>query len=233
MVEIISECGINHNGSMWLAKELIRESKNNGADVAKFQIYEVDTILTKDFKWYDFCKHAQLTKEQVALLMDECDDVGIEFLASIFSADRVKWTEELGMKRYKIASRNNFSSNDCERELIDAIANTGKDIIFSLGQWTERELPVINTTGKVNFLYCISKYPTMPEDIDWNEFSNSRYDGFSDHTIGIEATKKVMDLGVKIVEKHFTMDKNMFGPDHSGSMEPHELKELVNYAKGK
>lgn len=216
-------------GSMWLANKLIHAAKANGATVAKFQIYETDRIVDKDFEWYSFAKHAELTKENVMYLMDVCDDVGIEFLASVFDADKVKWTEELGMKRYKIASRNNYSNDNCERKLIDAIATTGKDIIFSLGWWKDKELPIIKTTGKVNFLYCISKYPTMPEDIDWNEFSNGTYNGFSDHTIGITAAKKAIDLGAKIVEKHFTLDKNFYGPDHSGSMIPIELKELVNY----
>lgn len=233
MVEIIAEIGQNHCGSMWLAKKLIEEAWINDADVAKFQIYDTDKIMAKDFEWYKTTKNAELTKDNVIELMDYCDTIGIEFLSSVFNADRVQWTEELGMKRYKIAARNNYSNDNCERELIDAISKTGKDIIFSLGWWTDKNLPSITTAGKVDFLYCISKYPTMPEDIDWDAFRlglNNVHSGFSDHTIGIEAAQKAIDLGAKIVEKHFTMDKRLYGPDHKGSMDPKELRALTDYA---
>lgn len=229
MVEIIAECGINHNGSMWLAKELIQEAKWNGADVAKFQIYDVDKIFKPDFEWYRFCKHAQLSEEQVIYLMDVCDDLGIEFMASVFDADLVDLTEKWGMKRYKIASRSVYDS-----QLLNAIGNTNKDVIVSLGM-VDINKPeiVIKTNGAVDYLYCVSKYPTMPEEINWHEFQHVNYSGFSDHTIGIETAKKAIDLGTKIIEKHFTLDKNMYGPDHAGSMEPDELKELVEYARRK
>lgn len=226
MVEIIAEIGVNHCGSMWLAKRLIQEAKYNGADVAKFQIYNVDKIFKLDFEWYKFCKHAQLDEPQIIELMNACDDVGIEFMASIFDASLVKLTERLGMKRYKIASRSVY-----DRELLDAIGNTNKDIIISLGIWNENEFPKISTNGKVDYLYCVSKYPTMPEDIDWNEIY--KYSGFSDHTIGLDASKRAVDMGAQIIEKHFTLDKNMYGPDHLGSMEPYELRRLVDYAKRK
>lgn len=216
---------------MNLAKWLIISAKLNGADVAKFQVYDVDNILSKDFEWYVSLKHTQLTKENVKYLKNVCDEVGIEFLASVFDTIRVDWLEEIGVKRYKIASRSIYN-----KDLIDAIMKTGKDMIISLGMWNEDEFPKIHLNAlyqDINYLYCISKYPTNPKDIDWEELSSAKYTGFSDHTIGLESAKKAIDLGVRIIEKHFTFDRNLPGPDHKGSMTPDELYRLVEYSKHK
>lgn len=225
-IQIIAEIGQNHNGDMGIAKKLIEAAKENGADVAKFQLYDVDAIFPPDFEWYKEAKEAQMDKEQISELAAYCDKTGIEFMASVFDIGRMQWCEEIGMKRYKIASRSIY-----EHELIDAVAGTGKDIIASLGMYKEKDFPVINTKGRVDFLYCVAKYPTLPEDLDFQEADFSRYSGFSDHTIGIEATLIAMARGAMIIEKHFTLDKNMHGPDHSGSMEPQELKEIVQYKR--
>ncbi len=223
---IIAEIGQNHNGDMNIAKKLILSAKEKGADIAKFQLYDVDRIFTPDFEWYKEGKDAQLNKEQVFHLADECNKVGIEFMASVFDLERVGWTEEIGMSRYKIASRSIY-----DRELIDAIASTGKDMIVALGMWEEDGFPVIETSGKVDFLYCVAKYPTMPEDLNFLKIDFNKYSGFSDHTIGVESSIVAMSRGAKIIEKHFTLDKTMHGPDHSGSMEPNELGQLAGYAK--
>lgn len=223
-ITIIAEIGQNHNGDMRLAKELIREAKANGADIAKFQLFDTDYIFKPDFKWYKEAKQAELTKEQVKELHKECQKVGIEFLASVFDVERVKWTEEIGMRRYKIASRSIY-----DKELIKAIEKTKKPIIASLGMWKEPEFPKIQ--GKVDYLFCVSKYPTLDEDLTGFPEKFDRYSGFSDHTIGIKWAIEAMKRGAKIIEKHFTLDKNMHGPDHKCSIEPHELKELVKYAR--
>ena len=130
------------------------------------------------------------------------------------------------MKKYKIASRSIYEEN-----LTNAIASTGKDIIVSLGMYKGKGFPQINTSGKVDYLYCVAKYPTMPEDLGFLNVDFSRYSGFSDHTIGITATLVAISRGARIIEKHFTLDKQMHGPDHSGSMDPMELEELVSYAR--
>lgn len=223
---IIAEIGQNHNGDMDIAKKLIRSAKEKGADVAKFQLYDVDRIFPPNFEWYKEGKEAQLGKKQVFHLADECKKVGIEFMASVFDLERFGWTEELGMSRYKIASRSIYDT-----ELIDAIASTGKDMIVALGMWEREDFPVIETSGKLDFLYCVSKYPTMPEDLDILNVDFNKYSGFSDHTIGVEASIVALSRGAEIIEKHFTLDKKMYGPDHSGSMEPNELGQLVEYAK--
>ena len=223
---IIAEIGQNHNGNMDIAKRLIRLAKESGADIAKFQLYDVDKIFTPDFKWYKEGKQSQLTKKQTKELAEECRKVGIEFMASVFDLKGVDWMEEISVKRYKIASRSIY-----EYDLIDAIAATGKDIIVSLGMYKEKGFPVIRTPAKVDYLYCISKYPALPEDLDFTRVNFNKYSGFSDHTIGIEAAIDAISRGARIIEKHFTLDKNMHGPDHLLSAEPAELKLLVDYAR--
>ena len=223
---IIAEIGQNHNGDMEIARKLISAAKEGEADIAKFQLYDVDSILLPTFEWYKEAKQAQLTREQVVELSAWCGKTGIEFMASVFDTDRVKWCQDIGMKRYKIASRSIY-----DRQLIDAIADTGKDIIASLGMYRDKDFPRIDTSGKVDFLYCIAEYPTAPEDLNFLEVDFNKYSGFSDHTIGIEAALVAMARGARIIEKHFTLDKQMCGPDHLISMGPDELRQIVDFSK--
>jgi len=223
---IIAEIGQNHNGAMSIAKELICAAKEKGAHIAKFQLYDVDKIFAPDFEWYKEAKEAQLSKGQVVELSEICSKADIEFSASVFDIERFGWTEELGIKRYKIASRSIYDKN-----LVDSIASTGKDIIVSLGMYEEEGFPNIIGKGKIDYLYCVAKYPTMPEDLDFKNIDFEKFSGFSDHTIGIMASIVAMARGAKIIEKHFTLDKKMHGPDHSGSMDPDELREIVKYAE--
>jgi len=223
---IIAEIGLNHNGNLDIAKCLVKEAKDCGADIAKFQFFDVSEYFSPDFKWYEACMKARLSFEQAAEIKRFCDKTGIEFLASVFNLTGVEWAERLKMKRYKIASR---TIN--REDIIDAACCTGKDIIVSLGMWNKKQFPKIKTKGKVDFLYCISKYPTMPKDLKFNEVDFSKYAGFSDHTIGIDAASVAIARGAKIIEKHFTLSKKMYGPDHAGSMEPSELCEIVKVAR--
>lgn len=223
---VIAEIGQNHNGDMEMARELITAAKEADAAVAKFQLFDVEAIFPPDDKWNTERKKAQLSREQVQELADYCEKTGIEFMASVFDTERVKWCQDIGMKRYKIASLSIYDS-----QLIDAIADTGKDIIASLGMYREKGFPRIKTSGRVDFLYCVAKYPAYPEDlnfltVDFNEFS-----GFSDHTIGIEASLIAMARGARIIEKHFTLDKKLPGPNHIHSVEPDELKQMVEFSR--
>jgi len=244
-IEIISEIGINHNGDMKLASEMIKISKACNADVAKFQIYDPCEILDKNHPgikpWWDVLKKCGLSKDNVRYLKDECDRYEIEFLASVFSLEAVDWAEEVGMKRYKIASRSIY-----EDELVRKVLDTGKETIVSLGMMDARGVP--NTIQKawaswqVKCLYCVSKYPTPLKDL---RFSNRMfephtyrlseigagivYEGFSDHTIGTTAAAVAMSYGAKIIEKHFTLDKNMHGSDHVCSMTPDELTNICRF----
>ena len=224
-MEIIAEIGQNHNGDMQLARRLIAEAKAAGADVAKFQVYEARALFPKqDNEWFDYNCHTELGRADVEMLAAECERVGIEFMASVFDVERVPWLEGVGMRRYKIASR---SVRD--RALLDAVAGTGKAMIVSLGMWNEPGFPEIHTSGVVEYLYCIAKYPTPLSELHLGAVNFSCYAGFSDHTVGIEAAMIALSRGARIVEKHFTVDKAMFGPDHSGSMTPSELAALCQF----
>lgn len=209
---------------MELAKKMIRTAKECGADIAKFQLYDVDYITDPSDEVYEELKATQLSKKQLKEVFDECQKVGIEFMTSVFDAERVKWTEELGMKRYKIASR---SIED--KELINAIEKTGKPIIASLGMWDKIDFPEIK--GKVDYLYCIAEYPALDKHLEGFPAIFDRYSGFSDHTIGTKWAKIAIDRGARIIEKHFTLDKSMPGADQVGSANPEELKEIINYIK--
>jgi len=218
-VEIIAEIGQNHNGDIVLARELIHSAKESGADVAKFQVYDARTLFPKEGnEWFDYNCNTELSRKQIEELAEECSRVGIEFMASVFDVERVAWLEEVGVKRYKIASR---SIRDVD--LIATLAATGKPLLASLGMWQGSKFPEIKNSVKVDFLYCISKYPTPLSDLQFSQVDFNIYTGFSDHTIGVNASITALARGAKVLEKHFTLDKSLMGPDHAGSMTPEEL----------
>jgi len=225
-ITICAEIGHNHNGDFAIAKELIHKAKELGADIAKFQLYDTDKLFKPDFEWYWDLKRGELDFEQWTEVARECRKAGIECLASVFDTERVDWCQKVGVMRYKIASRSIYDT-----ELLDKVISTGKDIIISLGMVDARGVPKITAPVKVDYLYCIAKYPTPLSDLHFNEVDFRKYGGFSDHTVGIEAPVMAMARGARIIEKHFTLDKKMDGCDHSGSMEPDELRELVRFAR--
>jgi len=224
-MEIIAEIGQNHNGDMELARKMIRSAKDNGADVAKFQVFDADKVFGKqDNEWYEYNCKTQLSRENVLQLAEECKRVDIEFMASVFDVERIQWLEEAGVKKYKLASR---SINDSE--LINAIVKTGKPIIISLGYWRGNEFPRINSSAPIYFLYCITEYPAKLKDLKLGLVDFTKYSGFSDHTTGVSAALAALSRGTRILEKHFTLDKTMYGPDHSCSMIPGELRQIHNF----
>jgi sialic acid synthase SpsE len=229
MIEIIAEIGQNFNGDIGTAKKLIQLAKESGADVAKFQVYNARDLFEKDNNpWFDYNCKTELTKEHINILVDECVRVGIEFMASVFDEERVEWLEEFEVKRYKIASRSIYN-----KSLVDKVIATNKPTIISLGIWDGDELPEFTSRAGVDYLYCVPKYPTALNDLDFKSIDfEHKYSGFSDHTLGIVAPIVALSRGARIIEKHFTADKNMYGPDHLGSMTPSELKELVTYKEG-
>ncbi len=221
-MEIIAEIGQNHNGDMDLAVRLIRAARRGGADAAKFQVYDAKALFPKqDNPWYDYNCRTELSQEQVRRLAAACEQEGIEFLASVFDVDRVAWLEDVGVRRFKLASR---SIRDIA--LIERLCRTGRPLLVSLGMWTGRDFPVIPTRARVDYLYCISEYPTSLDRLRLASVDFTRYAGFSDHTTGIHAAQAALARGARILEKHFTLDKNMVGPDHAGSMNPSDLERL-------
>ena len=221
-MEIIAEIGQNHNGDMALARQLIHSAKENGADVAKFQLYDARALFPEEGnEWFAYNCKTELSRDQIGYLADECRYVGIEFMASVFDVERIAWLEEVGVKRHKIASR---SIRDAA--LIEALVATGKPLLVSLGMWDGPDFPEIKNSADVGFLYCVSKYPTPLSGLHLSRVDFDTYSGFSDHTIGINASIAAMARGARVLEKHFTMDKAMYGPDHSGSMTPDELAAI-------
>lgn len=221
MVEIISEIGQNFQSDINFAKMLIHEAKRCGANTAKFQFYNVDLIYKPTDRWYAWAKNCQLSIKDVKALMDECEKVGIDFLCSVFDENRVRWCEELGVKRYKIACRSFF-----DKPLLDMVEATGKEVIQSIP--FKVRIPK-HRRKNFKYLYCVDKYPARPEEVDILNIDFSEYDGFSDHTIGTAVPIMAMQQGARIIEKHFTLDKKAEGPDHAGSMTPNELECLVRY----
>ena len=222
-MEIIAEIGQNHNGDLELACELIKKAKVCGADVAKFQLYDAKNLFPKEGnEWYEYNCKTELSFEDVEMLDRVCKEEGIEFMASVFDVKRIRWLEDLNVKRYKIASRSIH-----EEHLINAVIETGKPVLISLGMWKQETFP--SYSGNISYLYCISKYPTPLKELDFSKIDFSSYAGFSDHTEGVVAPITALARGAKIIEKHFTIDKTMHGPDHSGSMTPQELTEICNY----
>lgn len=224
-IKIIAEIGQNHNGDMALACELIQAAHESGADVAKFQVYDAPALFPREGnEWFDYNCKTELNQDQLQALADECARVGIEFMASVFDVERIRWLEAVGVKRYKVASR---SVRDTA--LINALCQTGKPLLVSLGMWSEETFPAINTPAGVGFLYCVSRYPTALEDLHLARIDFSRYAGFSDHSIGIHAAQIALARGATVLEKHFTLDKRMVGPDHAGSMTPDELAAIDDF----
>jgi len=226
-MEIIAEIGQNHNGDMDLAKKMILSAKENGADVVKFQLFDAKKVFPRENNpWFDYNCKTELSREQIHFLSDECKKAGIEFMASVFDAARVDWLEEVFVKRHKVASR-----SIREKELISKLCKTNKPLLISLGMWKGKKFPVLPKGCKKNFLYCVAKYPAPLDELNIGAVDFNRYAGFSDHSIGISAAIAALSRGAGIIEKHFTLDKNMYGPDHSCSMTANELKSLDLFRK--
>ena len=213
---IISEIGQNWVGNISLAEKLIYLAKENGSDLVKFQLYD-------SVKLYGKKQKEELRFGEAKHLFDYGGKIGIEVFFSVFDAERVKWCEEIGVHRYKMA----FSQKD-NLELYRAICYTHKDIFISC--CPPYKVPEPYTLGSnwidIKMLHCVPKYPATIEDYHLpHEFVNV---GISDHTIGLDLAKIAIVKGAKIIEKHFAIDHHT-GVDAEWSMTPDELKELKRW----
>lgn len=234
-IEIIAECGINHCGSLSTMMAMIENAKQCGADVVKFQLYDPRKRVDLDTHPYkEILLKSYLTRRQLYILKDYADRFEIEFMCSVFDADKVDWLEEINVKRHKIGSKSVF-----DKELLEKAFSTNKEVLISTGWITAEKTKEYNTNfhdvwnflnkEKSRFLYCVSKYPTDYSDLEFEEF-NSAFEGYSDHTIGITACIVAMSRGAKIIEKHFVLNKTDFeGPDILHSCTPNELSALCEY----
>lgn len=250
---IIAEIGSNHNGDMNLAKQIIQEAKNCGADCVKFQSFDVSSLVSKEEyekneKYNDSSKKHfgslremvekyYLRKEQHYELKEYCDSIQIDFSSTPFSNKEVDLLVSLDVPFIKVASMdiNNLP-------FLEYVGNQKKPVVLSTGMSDlgeiERALKVIEDSGnkEIILLHCISIYPPKYKDINLRNIlmlkSAFAYPvGFSDHSIGTSIPLAAVTLGSCIIEKHFTLDKNLPGWDHAISSDPKELRKLVEESK--
>ena len=244
---IIAEAGVNHNGSVEIALELIKKAKEIGADCVKFQTFKTEEIVTlsapkanyqlkvtdKDETQFQMLKKLELSQDSFKLLKDECDKIGIDFMSTPYSIRDLELLDGIGVGAFKIAS-----GQLTEHYFLKKIAEKNKPIILSTGMGTLKEVSkAVKIIKKINsditVLHCTTNYPSLIEDSNINamltikEFCNVRV-GYSDHVIDNYACYAAVSLGAEIIEKHFTLDKQMEGPDHSCSLNPLEFKTLIN-----
>jgi len=246
---IIAEAGVNHNGSIELAKKLIDVAAEAGVDYVKFQTFKAEKLVSKSAKkadyqikntgkddgQFDMIKKLELDEEKHHILIDYCNQKGIKFLSTAFDHDSVDLLDKIGNDLYKIPS-----GEITNKPFLQKIALKKKPIILSTGMSdlgeVEDALNVLYESGldntEVTILHCNTEYPTPMEDVNLNAMNTIAEAfkvnvGYSDHTLGIEVPIAAVALGAVCIEKHFTLDRNMEGPDHRASLEPDELKEMV------
>tara|TARA_B100000029_G_scaffold205904_1_gene203725 strand:+ start:1272 stop:1958 length:687 start_codon:yes stop_codon:yes gene_type:complete len=218
-MKFISEIGLNHNGNFSLCYELIKKSKISGADIAKFQL---GWRGKKDEINY-------LNKERVQQLIKWGEYFEIDIMFSVFNKEALNLLKSLNQNSYKIASRTLIDDINLAKEIVDQKKTT----YISLGMWEEKNFP-FKKDKFIKYLWCKSTYPNTIEDLKKfpKIFDNSSYDGFSDHTIGIETSLLAISRGAQVIEKHFTLNKSDTTiRDHALSATPEEFKNLVELGK--
>lgn len=244
---IIAEVGVNHNGSVNLALELIEKAKEVGADCVKFQTFKANQIVTqtspkakyqmevtdKSESQFDMLKKLELQKDDYVLLLKRSKELGIDFLSTPYNKEDVDFLESVNLEGYKIAS-----GQLTELPFLNYVASKQKQMIISTGMANISDVFLaveeIRSTGNNNIivLQCTTNYPSKIEDanlmamVSMKEACKVRV-GYSDHVENNYACFAAVALGAEIIEKHFTLDRNMEGPDHSSSLNPSEFKELV------
>ena len=229
---IIAEIGSNWEGNITMAKKIINECKKAGADAVKFQMWRAKDLYSENHPSWNVIKKSELTFEKAKKIKKITDDVGIEFMCSVFYPEGVKFLETLNVKRYKVASRTCLFKDPYSLETLENKAKTKKPIIISMGMGGDvKKIKKIFSKNKTIFCYCISDYPLKFNKIDWSK--SVGYDGFSDHTLGNTAAilytvlKKQKQTKHIFIEKHVKL-KTSKGPDASTSIDTEQLSELVS-----
>ena len=246
---IIAEAGVNHNGSIELAEKLIDVAVEAGADYVKFQTFKAETLVTQaadkaeyqkgltgaDETQFDMIKKLELDKEAHEELIDYCKQIDIQFLSTAFDNDSIDLLDELNIPLFKIPS-----GEITNLPYLRHIGKMGKPIIISTGMSRLDEvrdaLNILIESGaekeKITILHCNTEYPTPMKDVNLKAMLTIKDElgvniGYSDHTLGIEVPIAAVAMGATVIEKHFTLDRNMPGPDHRASLEPGELRAMV------
>lgn len=246
-VFIIAEAGDNHNGNFELALRLVDQAVEAGADCVKFQTFVTEQVISKfaekaeyqkentgsEETQFEMVKRLELSFDQFREIQQYCKKKGILFLSTPFDLESIDFLQEIEIPFWKIPS-----GEITNLPYLEKIAATGKDIVLSTGMCTmeeiEEALRILRDrgAGKVTLLHCNTEYPTPYCDVNLRAMNTLKEHfgvevGYSDHTRGIEVPIAAAACGAKVIEKHFTLDKNMEGPDHKASLEPEELKEMV------
>ncbi|HPJ68333.1 MAG TPA: N-acetylneuraminate synthase [Desulfobacteraceae bacterium] len=247
---IIAEAGVNHNGDIDLAKRLIDAAADAGADFVKFQTFKAKNLVSKsamkadyqnkntgeaDQSQFKMLKKLELDEGAHIELKGYCKKKGISFLSSAFDEASVDFLEQLGMEVFKIPS-----GEITNKPYLQHIAKKGKSVILSTGMANLEEVKAAIAVlleekldkQKITVLHCNTEYPTPMEDVNLKAMLTIRDEldvevGYSDHTLGIEVPIAAVALGAMVIEKHFTLDRTLPGPDHKASLEPAELKSMV------
>ena len=248
-VYIIAEAGVNHNGCIKTAMELIDYASVSGADAIKFQTFKADSLVTSYAKkaeyqkqvnkheenQYEMIKKLELNYSDHLTLSKYAFEKKIEFLSTPFDLESIDLLFELGLEKFKIPS-----GEITNLPYLEKIGQLNKEIILSTGMSTLKEIEqainVLISSGsqkeKLTVLHCNTEYPTPLIDVNLRAMANIGKTfnvnfGYSDHTLGIHVPVAAVSMGAKIIEKHFTCDKNMEGPDHKASISPQELNQMV------
>ena len=249
-VFIIAEAGVNHNGSLDLAKRLVDVAVDAGADAVKFQTFKTENLVSRNAKkadyqkettdtsesQFDMIKKLELDMDTHQKLIDHCQENNIMFLSTPFDNDSVNLLSDLGLQIFKIPS-----GEITNLPYLRHIGSLDKQVILSTGmsniQEVEDALTILVGAGtlkeNITVLHANTMYPTPMEDVNLNAMSTIQNEfgiaiGYSDHTLGIEVDIAAVAMGASVIEKHFTLDKTMDGPDHKASLEPKELKAMVS-----
>jgi N,N'-diacetyllegionaminate synthase len=246
-VFVIAEAGVNHNGSLELAKKLVDTAKNSGADCVKFQTFISKNIVSRNAvkasyqkkqieaeeSQLDMLKKLELSFDEFVELNEYCKSKNIEFMSTAFDFDSIEFLDNLGLRTWKIPS-----GDVTNLPYLLKIAKFNKPVILSTGMSTMDDIKSAinilkdNGAGELTVLHCTTEYPTPFNDVNLKAMLTIKDEfdvkvGYSDHTRGIEVPIAAVALGATVIEKHFTLDINMEGPDHKASLEPDELKAMV------
>lgn len=249
-VLIIAEAGVNHNGSLEIAKRLINEASSAGVDIIKFQTFKAEKLVSKAAKQaeyqkknigegeetqYAMLKKLELSNEQHEELIAYCKSKNIRFFSTAFDMDSIDYLHSLDLGLWKIPS-----GEITNYPYLKKIASYKEPVILSTGmcELTDIENAINVLVGNgvskdiITVLHCNTEYPTPMKDVNLKAMLEIKEKfgvkiGYSDHTEGIEIPIAAVALGATVIEKHFTLDKNMEGPDHKASLEPSELKAMV------
>jgi N,N'-diacetyllegionaminate synthase len=233
IVEIVAEIGSNWEGKVSIAKKIIKECKKAGANSVKFQMWRAKDLYSSNHPEWNTIKNSELTFEKAKKIKKIADAENIEFMCSAFYPEAISFLESLNVKKYKIASRTCLMKDPFSKETLLAKAETKKPVIVSMGMGgNKNQIKNIFRFNKPLFCYCISDYPLNIKKINWTQAI--KFDGFSDHTMGITAPiifsifKRQKNTKKILIEKHVKL-KNSRGPDASTSITTNELSDMIHH----